>query len=164
VVAARQNGEFATSASDSLNRGITDSTYWARLQIVNPDPAPRTVILSHDYAPTDDVRLFLERGTGEARAAGDSVPLALGTVRNRVAAFTLELAPLASQVVFLRVATQSNLNLEMSLWPPAQFQWHEQLVDLPIAYCSAALPSLCCTCCLRCSWPGSPMRCCSPRT
>lgn len=130
VVAAWQSGEFATSASDSLNRGITDSAYWARLQIVNPDPAPRTVILSHDYAPTDDVRLFLEPGTGEARAAGDSVPLAVGAVRNRVAAFALELAPLASQVVFLRVATQSNLNLELSLWPPAQFQWHEQLVGL----------------------------------
>jgi diguanylate cyclase (GGDEF)-like protein len=130
AVTAWDNGEFAAPEIDSLNQGITDSAYWARLQIINPDPTPRRVILSHDYAPTDVVQLYLESGAGRVLVAGDSVSLPPGTVRTRIAAFELELAPSASQVVYLRVATQSNLNLELSLWPPAQFQWHEQLVGL----------------------------------
>lgn len=130
AVTAWQNGEFAVQPSDNLNQGITNSAFWARLQITNPDPTPRRVILSHDYAPTDDVQLYLEPGSGDVLVAGDSVPASRGTVRNRVAAFELELPPSASQVVYLRVATESNLNLELSVWPPAQFQWHEQLVGL----------------------------------
>lgn len=128
VVDTWQAGKFSAPPASSLNRGITTSAYWARVQIVNPDPIARRVILSHDYAPTDDVRLFTGPGPDAVQMAGDSS--ATGNFRNRVAAFELELPPAASQVVYLRVATESNLNLELSLWPPMQFQWHEQLVAL----------------------------------
>ncbi|MCB1689553.1 MAG: GGDEF domain-containing protein [Halioglobus sp.] len=130
VATAWQNDQFTSLASDSLNRGITDSVYWARLQIVNPDSVSRRFILSHDYAPTDDVRLYTGPGQADVRAAGDSVAVPSGTWRGRVAAFELELPPDSSEVVYLRVATESNLNMELSLWPPAQFQLHEQRIGL----------------------------------
>jgi diguanylate cyclase (GGDEF)-like protein len=130
VVSAWHSGQFVPLQSDSLNLGISNSAYWARLQIVNPYPVPRRLILSHDYAPTDDVRVFTGPGPSEVLVAGDSTVVPLGSLRNRIASFELELPPSAPQVVYIRVATESNLNLELSLWPPAQFQWHEQLVDL----------------------------------
>ena len=130
AVAAWRSGEFAPQRSGSLNQGITNSAYWARLLIVNPDPTPRRVILSHDYAPTDDVRLYTGPTPDNVLLAGDSAPLTAGAARNRIAAFELELPPSASQVVYLRVATESNLNLELSLWPPGQFHSHERLIDL----------------------------------
>tara|TARA_R110001592_G_scaffold363372_2_gene686213 strand:- start:85660 stop:87363 length:1704 start_codon:yes stop_codon:yes gene_type:complete len=130
VVSAWQSGQFPVLQPDSLNLGITSSVYWARLQIVNPNPAPRRVILSHDYAPTDDVRLYTGSGPSDVSVAGDTAVVPRGTLRSRIAAFELELPPSSSQVVYLRVATESNLNLELSLWSPAQFQRHEQLVGL----------------------------------
>tara|TARA_R110001599_G_scaffold353873_1_gene601502 strand:+ start:24230 stop:25933 length:1704 start_codon:yes stop_codon:yes gene_type:complete len=130
VVSAWQAGQFPSRQPDSLNQGITSSVYWARLQIVNPDPAARRVILSHDYAPTDDVRLYTGSGPSDVWVAGDTAVVPRGTLRSRIAAFELELPPSTSQVVYLRVATESNLNLELSLWSPAQFQRHEQLVGL----------------------------------
>ncbi|MCB1705125.1 MAG: GGDEF domain-containing protein [Halioglobus sp.] len=129
VVESWRAADFSPSPASALNRGITSSVYWARLQITNPDATARRVILSHDYAPTDDVRVFTGPGAGDVRIAGDSV--APGhRFRNRVAAFELELPPDSSQTLYLRVATESNLNLELSLWPPMQFQWHEQLLGL----------------------------------
>lgn len=130
VVSAWQSGQFQVLQPDNLNRGITRSAYWARLQIVNPDPAPRRVILSHDYAPTDEVRLYTGSGPSDVSVAGDTAVVPRGTLRSRIAAFELELPASTSQVVYLRVATESNLNLELSLWSPAQFQRHEQLVGL----------------------------------
>ena len=130
VVSAWQAGEFASLQSGNLNQGMTSSTYWARLRIVNTDPDARRVILSHDYAPTDDVRLYTGPGASNVWVAGDTAVMPRGTLRNRIAAFELELPPSSSQVVYVRVATESNLNLEFSLWTPAQFQRHEQLVGL----------------------------------
>lgn len=130
AVAGWQNGQFSALPSDSLNMGVTDSVYWARLEIINPDSSPRSLILSHDYAPTDDVRLYSDAGQDSEWVAGDSVVLPAGTLRNRVAAFELELPPAGSRVVYLRVATESNLNMDLSLWPPTQFQRYEQLIGL----------------------------------
>ncbi|CAA0125444.1 Diguanylate cyclase DosC [Halioglobus japonicus] len=130
AVAAWQNGRFAAAQADNLNLGITASAYWARLQIDNPTPTSRRLILSHDYAPTDDVRLYTGPGPDNIRVAGDSAILPDSSKRSRVAAFELELPPESSQVVYLRVATESNLNIELSLWPPVQYQQHEQLISL----------------------------------
>lgn len=130
VVSAWQAGHFDTPQSDSINKGITSSAYWARLRISNPGSVSRRVILSHDYAPTDDIRLYTGKGPSDMQVAGDTAIVPAGTLRSRIAGFELELEPFASQVVYLRVATDSNLNLELSLWPPAQFQRHEQLIGL----------------------------------
>lgn len=130
VVTAWQGGQFDVPLSGSLNLGVTSSVYWARLQIVNPGSTRRRVILSHDYAPTDNVRLYIGPGPDNVLVAGDSAVVPRGTLRTRVAAFELELPPSTAQVAYLRVATESNLNLELSLWPPAQFQRHEQLIGL----------------------------------
>ncbi len=130
VVSAWRQGQFDATQSKPLNRGVTASVYWARLTVLNPGPTARGLVLSHDYAPTDDVRLFTGPGPGDVQVAGDSTALPSGSWRSRVAAFELELPAASSQVVYLRVATASNLNLELSLWPPAQFQRHEQLVGL----------------------------------
>ena len=130
AVAAWQNGQFAPPQADNLNLGVTPSAYWARLQIDNPSAAPRRIILSHDYAPTDDVRLYSGPDPADTKVAGDTATLPDGAWRSRVAAFELDLPPQSSQVVYLRVATESNLNMELSLWPPAQYQQHEQLISL----------------------------------
>lgn len=130
VVAAWKNGQFTVIPPDSLNLGITPSAYWARLQIDNPSDTPRRVILSHDYAPTDDVRLYTGPDPGDVWVAGDSAALPDGTWRSRVAAFEIDLPPQSSQAVYLRVATESNLNMELSLWPPAEYQQYEQLISL----------------------------------
>jgi len=130
AASAWEAGHFKTLQSDSINKGITRSAYWSRLQIINPGPAPRRVILSHDYAPTDDIRLYTGEAPGNMRVAGDTAVVPAGTLRSRIAGFELQLQPFATQVVYLRVATDSNLNLDFSLWPPAHFQRHEQLIGL----------------------------------
>ena len=132
VEAAWVEGRFEVSEQPLLNRGTTDAAYWIRLQLNNPTEHPSALLLSHDYAPVDDVRLYAADATGvfEEWVAGDSMtPLPLRP-RTRLPVFDLTLAAGASQVLYLRVASTSNMNLELSVWPPALFDAQESRLSM----------------------------------
>jgi len=130
--AAWVGGEFEISAQPLLNRGTTLSVFWMRMDLANPHPVSRRFLLAHDYAPMDDVRLFYRTAAGELvqAAAGDSVSSFATGPRSRLATFELSLSPGETLPVYLRIATLSNMNLELSVWPPGQLQWREQRVNM----------------------------------
>lgn len=132
VHGAWAQGRFERSPTPLLNRGTTNSVYWTRLTLSNPHAGSRRVILSHDYAPTDDVRLYVLQDNGDivSMIGGDSVRPDPAAPRTRLAAFDLELPPGALLPVYVRTATTSNMNLELSLWPPRQFHWRESRINM----------------------------------
>jgi diguanylate cyclase (GGDEF)-like protein len=125
-------GRFELSSSPLLNRGTTNSAFWARVELLNPHAVPRHVILSHDYAPMDDIRLYVEEENSVLvqRVAGDSVVPQPAGPGARLAAFELAVPPGASLPLYARIATTSNMSLEFSLWPPQQFHWREARINM----------------------------------
>lgn len=132
VQAAWDAGRFELSPHIRLNRGTTESAFWMRLVLTNPQNAERRVTLSHDYAPTDDVRLFVatEEGRFSRAMAGDSVAREPMEPHSRLAAFDLVLPPATNVPAYLRLATTSNMSLDLSLWPPKQFEHRENRISM----------------------------------
>lgn len=129
---AWSEGRFEVSSTPVLNRGTTNSAFWARMELFNPHPMPRRVILSHNYAPMDDIRLYVEQANSAPlqMVAGDTVAPQPAGPRTRLAAFELVVPPETSLPLYARIATTSNMNLEFSLWPPRQFFWREARVNM----------------------------------
>ncbi len=130
--AAYTAGRFDVSKQPRLNRGTTASVFWLRLEVENPFPSVQTALLSMNYAILDDVQLYARDKLGNVLhiAGGDSAEQAVGMSRSRLPVFPLSLAPLSSQAVYMRVATTSNMNLRLTLWPPAQFQTSEFFLNM----------------------------------
>ncbi|MEP5763701.1 MAG: diguanylate cyclase [Halieaceae bacterium] len=130
VMTAWQAGEFSEDPDLDLNLGTSGSAFWARLVLSNPGDVARRVVLTHDYPPTDDVQLFLIDNNipGLQLYAGDSWPVSAGN--RRTPAFALQLPAGGEQLAFLRVQTASNLNFELSLWPPLEYQRYERTLSL----------------------------------
>jgi two-component system, sensor histidine kinase LadS len=127
AVEAYRAGRFDVSEQPRLNRGTTASVFWLRLEVKNPLPSAQTPLLSMSYAELDDVQLYTRDRLGNVLhiSRGDSVEQSIGLLRSRLPVFPLALAPLSSQTAYLRIATTSNMNLRLTLWPPGQFQMNE---------------------------------------
>tara|TARA_R110002110_G_scaffold406421_1_gene626291 strand:- start:94115 stop:95911 length:1797 start_codon:yes stop_codon:yes gene_type:complete len=125
-------GLFRRAEAGQLNFGITQAAIWVRLKVSNPSSEYQRILLSHDYAPMDNIRLFcpLEDGGVEQWQAGDSVPVSDGMVKRRLANFDLRIGPGKTQVVYLRIRSNSNVNAELSAWPPEVFLSHENFYNL----------------------------------
>jgi diguanylate cyclase (GGDEF)-like protein len=130
VLNAWETGQFQQGPGLDTNRGTTDSVFWARFVLENPTSTHLRRVLTHDYAATDVVQIFLPGAAGELvqMHGGDSGIVSDGN--RRIPGFAVELAPAAVIPVVMRVSTTSNLNFELSVWPPREFDRYERNISL----------------------------------
>lgn len=97
--------------------GFTNSVYWARFTVKN-NSSEDMFYLEHQYAPMDEIRLFVsdEEGTYRESRSGDTVPLESHRVKYRNAVFPLRLDRTEPTICYIRFQSTSSMNLSLVLW------------------------------------------------
>ncbi|HBO11972.1 MAG TPA: hypothetical protein DD491_04220 [Halieaceae bacterium] len=124
------------TADGALNAGITGDTFWAAMRLSNAEPERRTVVLAHDYAPTDRVALY---GAEGMRLAGDGVPRADSTYPRRLANFPLTFDAGESRTILVELRSSANMNFAFSLWSPAAYARSEGIILAAYGFLFGAL-------------------------
>ena len=108
--------------SEAANFGFSQDNYWFYFEIENKSSAP-VLILEVDYPPLDYVSLFVEntQGQWEGQLLGDKVPFARRAIFHRNVAFEIAIAPGQRKGCYLKVNTDSSIQVPLYLFAPAAF-------------------------------------------
>jgi signal transduction histidine kinase len=113
---------FRVQADDAPNYGYTHSTYWLRLHVDNRSTSPREWLLELSYPHLDDVTLYEPHAGGfRIYQTGGLRPFASRQVSHRTFVFPLTEAPSSARTYYLRVKSESALNLSARAWDSASF-------------------------------------------
>src|SRR5204862_4718528 len=102
--------------------GYTRVPYWFRVEV--PDEAAEGEwLLELEYPLLDFVDLYVPRADGGFQhiETGDQRPFMTRMLQHRNLVEPLRLEAGAARTLYLRVSTQSSLNLAMHLWSPHAF-------------------------------------------
>ena len=128
VIAPYWQSKFRPHRRDVANFGFTQSSYWFKLSLSNPTNLEKAWILEARYPMLDRLDVYLVRD-GKVlghRLSGDSLPFAQREFKHRNLGFTLALAPQDQLDVYLRVKTESSLQLPLHLLTPERFLERDQ--------------------------------------
>ncbi|HEX5338475.1 MAG TPA: 7TM-DISM domain-containing protein, partial [Gallionella sp.] len=109
-----------------LNRGYSENVHWLRVSATNRAPVALTRWLEVGNTRMQHVSLFEASPDGwrEARA-GTHVPLADRPVKATTAILPIVLPPGETRIWFVRIASETAINLNATLWDPPAFRAHE---------------------------------------
>lgn len=117
---------FVPASSHLLNPGFTNSALWLRYSFSNASATPLSRWLTLNSPRLQEVSLFIPNGDQWRRMdAGTRAPFAKHPLRTTVAAFPLEIPPGATLTVYLRVASETTITIEPTLWEPLTFVAHD---------------------------------------
>lgn len=107
-----------------LNQGLDRRAFWLRLELVNPGPQPQERWLEVGHLRLTEVALYAPQPAGWQRSAiGMGVPLAeRDLVGRRYGVLALTLPPHSREVVWLRVATDTRVDLTTMIWQPEAYR------------------------------------------
>ncbi len=109
----------------SLNFGLSESAIWLRVTVDNTSERYLERWLQVAYPQLDSVELYIPIAGGFQKiATGDSLPFAERPLPYRNFVFPLSLPPKFATTYYLRVASDSSLDIPTSLWEPEAFQSH----------------------------------------
>lgn len=128
---------FATDSFKPLPRwpatfGFADGVHWFHLRVQNLDNPDRDWLLVIEYALLDDLELFTVTPDGEVQAfrSGDRVPFSSRAVDHRHFTFPLDLPENSTRDYFLRVRTESSVQVPLALKTRVYFLDHAQRGDM----------------------------------
>ena len=111
---------FTPSRSGSLNFGFTRSVYWLRADLQNMHSEVTGWFLECQYTVIDHIDLYVVNpdGTVTSYRGGDAVPFAERPVKHRNTIFRIPLVKGQSTRIFLRVQSESSMQIPLVLWSP----------------------------------------------
>ena len=114
---------FEPVGADEPNYGFTDSTFWFRGTVANPDTEHSEWMLESGYPLVDSIEVFAETDDGRftRMLTGDRLPFAHRPVLHRNFVFPLEVPPGQTRKILMRVQTSSSVQLPMSIWEREAF-------------------------------------------
>lgn len=121
--AAFKAKRFQPLPSDNASFGFREGAFWFHVRLVNHDPAEPRRLLVQQYALSDhiDVYAAYPDGTTIHREGGDALPFTARGVQYRHPNFLLDL-PVGQPVdVFVRVQSQSSMQVPLVLYTPSAF-------------------------------------------
>lgn len=128
---------FATGGFQPLPRwpatfGFADGVYWFHLRVHNIDHADPDWLLAIEYALLDNLDLYTvtPEGTVTHAASGDRLPFASRAVDHRHFTFALDLPKNTTRDYFLRVRTESSVQVPLVLKTRVYFLNHAQRGDI----------------------------------
>jgi signal transduction histidine kinase len=109
-----------------LNIGYSAKVHWLRFSATNRAPVPLTRWMEVGNTRMQHVSVFEATPDGwqEVRA-GTHVPLADKPVRATIAILPIMLPPGETRTWFIRIASETAIDLNATLWDPAAFRAHE---------------------------------------
>lgn len=112
----------------SLIFGLTQSAYWLRLRLHNPEQRPMERLLEINYARLANVQLHqqLQDGSFLSWTTGTDFPFVTRPYANRGFVFPLLLATPGEHTIYVRVKGVAALEVPAKLWQPKAFYAYER--------------------------------------
>ncbi len=125
VSAPAEQNRFVRSRWDVPNFGFTRSAYWVRFTVRSRSSRHTDWLLEVAYPPLDRLELYVARGDrGQGfshQVGGDRRPFTEREIKHRHPVFQLRIPAHATRTVYLRVKTESSMQIPLTLWSPAAF-------------------------------------------
>ncbi|HJV85960.1 MAG TPA: diguanylate cyclase [Noviherbaspirillum sp.] len=111
---------FTPSRTDALNFGFTRSVYWLRADLENLNSEVTHWFLECQYTVIDRIDLYVVKHDGSVTSyrGGDTVPFAERPVKHRNTIFRIPLEKWQPTTIYLRVQSQSSMQIPLVLWSP----------------------------------------------
>lgn len=119
--------EFRAVSRNELTQGFDGGAFWLRTRVHNPGPASidRWLVVGHPRLQA--VTLFHPVGQGwQTVPAGTDIALAERLLPTVVAAFPLHLDAGETRTILLRVASDTSIDMAVSVWQPLAYQREQQ--------------------------------------
>jgi two-component system, sensor histidine kinase LadS len=115
------------------NFGFDKSVYWFRVEIKNLSHTTHW-LLEIPFAPLDNVSLYEWNASGNwtERKSGDHIAISEKEIEHRHALFNIRISQGTSKIIYLKVATNSSVQLPISLWTSDAFveaSFHIQMIN-----------------------------------
>jgi len=108
--------------ADAINFGFIDSAVWLRLTIHNAAPKELERLLEIAYPHHDRIEFYTPVAGGFQRTVtGTELPFSARPVPHRHFVFPLRLPAAASTTFYLRLKSESSLDVPATLWEPQAF-------------------------------------------
>ena len=123
VIALKHSSIWQKNSHEEFNLGFNDTPYWLKIDINNQYTKNKQRVLEIAYPELDDVRLYLVSEQGEVLdyfKGGDQQ--LYRPLKHPNITFSLDL-PTAPVSLFLRVQTQSSLQIPLTLWDWPSFNY-----------------------------------------
>ncbi len=107
-----------------ISQGFDRRAFWLRLELANPGPQPQERWLEVGHLRLTEVALYAPQPAGWQRSAiGMGVPLAQrDLVGRRYGVLALTMPPYSREVVWLRVTTDTRVDLTTTIWQPEAYR------------------------------------------
>ena len=114
---------YAQSQQAVINFGFTNSVYWLRFRLHNPTEQVLSRLLENAYPPIDYLDLYRVDASNNVsvRKSGDRLPFDSREIRHKNVIFPISLQPKEETTFYLRVQTESSVQLPLSLWSEIAF-------------------------------------------
>ncbi len=122
LISGNHDLRFTPTERDSPKFGITDATFWIKIEIINQEKQSKTLYLENRYALLDKLELYTVASDGsyQVQAVGDKLSFKSRPVAYRYPIFKLDLAP-GENTFFLKINTHGSVYLGLYLWEPENF-------------------------------------------
>jgi len=107
-----------TESSETINFGYTQSTYWVRFDITNPNDTHDERYLEIAYAVLDNINLYLlsENNDPKEIPLGDKLPFNKRPLDHRNFVIPVQWEPNQTISFYLKVKTSSSMQIPLTLW------------------------------------------------
>ncbi|HUO44786.1 MAG TPA: diguanylate cyclase [Burkholderiales bacterium] len=128
MAAAARFRPVTASAIDDVNFGYSHSAYWLALPLRLDADAPAQWLLEIGYPSLDRVEVYthLPRDGFMVQTAGDLQPFSERPFQHRNLVFPVKLIPGTTQTIYLRVTSEGNLTIPVTLWQRDALYRHDQ--------------------------------------
>ncbi|MCK5517697.1 MAG: hypothetical protein KAI39_12535, partial [Desulfobulbaceae bacterium] len=140
ILSPEQQARFQPSTLSKFNFGFSSAVIWLKFSLKNPTAQQQCWLLEIAYPMLDDIRLF-EEGVekGNMRQAGDMLPFRSREESYRNFFFNLHLPPSVTTTYYLRIQSNSSLNIPLHLMSSAVLQKRISLEQLLLGICFGAI-------------------------
>ncbi|MBF0239085.1 MAG: GAF domain-containing protein [SAR324 cluster bacterium] len=123
IISAEWSNKFIQSSVDIPNFGFTRSVYWVRVELDHDSPHETRWFLEVGYPLLDQIVLYSkdESGVWQQTLTGDTYPFSQRPLNFRNFVFPLNLEGGRSETLYLRIKTESSMQIPLNLWSPDKF-------------------------------------------
>lgn len=120
---ALQKGDFRPLPDGGAAFGFQSGAYWFHARLVNRNGAELRWLLVQQYALSDRLDVYLRYPDGRTshQAGGDHLPFEHRSIRYRHPNFQLDLPSAQAVDLFVRVESQSSMQVPLALYTPTAF-------------------------------------------
>jgi len=123
ISSAPYHSQFQQSQQSAPSLGFSSSTYWVRLKLTNLSDHSGEWWLEHGFPNTHHISLFIPLGDGsfESRQTGMLHPFESRDLPYQKLLFKLPKITDQAQFFYIRIKTETPINLGFTLWEPEAF-------------------------------------------